>query len=98
MAVQSMAVETLVSYGAYSPVTSPGEGSSQAHDTNPEQSDRYGSHCGLLSRWQTEEQDVSPSGWPLALWQYRSLAVTHCSAFAITCERVTGPDRAAAVV
>src|SRR5271165_4472532 len=43
----------------------------------------------------TDEHDVSPSGWPLGLWQYRSIADTHCSALAITCERVTGDEYAA---
>jgi len=90
MSVQLIVDESLLPMGAKSPVTRPGGGSSHAHDTNPEQSDRYGSHWGLLWRLHVDEHDVSPSGWPFGLWQYSSWAVTHCSALAITVERVTG--------
>jgi hypothetical protein len=84
MSVHWMVVESVLPIGAKSPVTRPSE--------------RYGSHAGLLSRMHVGEQDVSPSGCPLGLWQYWSWAVTHCSALAMTVERVTGPDRAAAAM
>jgi hypothetical protein len=89
MSVHWMVFETDVSPGANSLVTSPGAASSHAHETNPEQSERYGSHCGLLWRLHVGEHDVSPSGCPLALWQYCSITLTHCIAFAMTVERVT---------
>ena len=40
MSVHWMVVESVFPIGAKSPVTRPGAGSSQAHDTKPEQSDR----------------------------------------------------------
>lgn len=88
MSVHWMVFETVVSNGAKVDVTRPGAGSCHAHDTNPEQSERYGSHSELLSRMHVGEQDVSPSGWPFGLWQYWSCAVTHCIAFEMTSERV----------
>lgn len=95
MSAHWMTVDALVSYGANVPVTRPGAGSSHAHEMKPEQSERYGSHCAFDWRMHTDEHAVSPSGCPLALWQYCSLAVTHSIALAIACERVTGPDVAA---
>jgi hypothetical protein len=62
MSVHWMVVESVLPIGAKSPVTRPGGGSSQAHDTKPEQSDRYGSQAGLLSLWHVGEQEVSESG------------------------------------
>src|SRR5579872_1208018 len=92
MSVQLIVFESELPMGAKSPVTRPGGGSSHAHDTKPEQSERYGSHAGLLVRMHTDEHDVSPSGCPLGLWQYCSITATHCSAFAITVERFTGVE------
>src|SRR5579871_4198967 len=48
MSVQLMVVESDVLKGANSSVTRPGGGSCHAHETKPEQSERYGSHCALL--------------------------------------------------
>ena len=62
MSAHWMVVESLLPTGAKSPVVSPGGGSSHAHDTKPEQSERYGSQAALLSRWQVGEQEVSGSG------------------------------------
>src|ERR1700734_2642274 len=45
--------------GANSAVVRPGAGSSHAHETRPEQSDRYGSHAGLLIRMQIGEHEGS---------------------------------------
>src|SRR5580700_5218261 len=56
--------------GAKSAVVRPGGGSPHAHETRPEQSDRYGSHAGLLCRMQTEGQEGSiESSAPFGLWQ-----------------------------
>jgi len=51
----------------------------------------------LLWRWHVDEHDVSPSGCPFGLWQYRSIAFVHWRAFAMTSERVM-VDSAADVV
>ena len=48
MSVHWMVLESVLPNGAKSLVTSPGAESSHAQDTNPEQSERYGSHWGLL--------------------------------------------------
>ena len=45
--------------GANWPVTRPGDGSPHAHDTKPEQSERYGSHCGFDCRLQYVEHAAS---------------------------------------
>ena len=51
--------ETDVLYGANSLVTRPGAGSPHAHETKPEQSDRYGFHDALSSRLHTDEHALS---------------------------------------
>ncbi len=90
-AVQSMVVDCAVENGANSSVTRPGAGRPHAHDTRPEQSERYGSHAALLVRLHTAAHDGSASACPFSLWQYCSFALTHCSAAAIVAERVTLP-------
>src|SRR5438067_4922284 len=56
--------------GAKPPVVRPGAGNPQAHDTSPEQSERYGSHAAFFSRMHTAEHaGWIASLWPLGLWQ-----------------------------
>ena len=47
------------SNGANSPVTRPGAGRPHAHETRPEQSDRYGSQAGFEVRLQVAEHEAS---------------------------------------
>src|SRR5258708_2120589 len=56
--------------GAKPAVLRPGGGNPHAHDTSPEQSERYGSHTAFFSRMQTAGHAGSPASlWPLGLWQ-----------------------------
>src|SRR5690242_1974794 len=69
--------------GANVLVTRPGAGSAHAHDTNPEQSERYGSQSGTSGRSHVELHAESLSGSWFAAWQYGTIASTHSCARAM---------------
>src|SRR3569833_1721879 len=57
--IASIACETEVSNGASVAVVWPGAGKPHAHDTRPEQSERYGSHAALSGRVQVEKHTAT---------------------------------------
>src|SRR3954471_23472132 len=75
-----IACDTAVLNGASVAVVCPGAGRPHAHDTRPEQSERYGSHAALSGRVQVDEQSVSLSCAWFGAWQYGSWASTHACA------------------
>src|SRR5690242_13118118 len=63
-----------MSNGANVLVTRPGAGSAHAHDTKPEQSERYGSQSGTSGRSHVDGQSASLSCSWFGAWQYGTCA------------------------
>ena len=64
-----IAVVMSVLNGAKRLVVRPGAGRSHAHDTKPEQSERYGSQAALSGRVQVDAHAASASGLWFGAWQ-----------------------------
>src|SRR3954471_16351905 len=83
MSMPMIACDTAVLNGASVAVVRPGAGSPHAHDTRPQQSERYGSHSALSGRVHVDEHAASASCAWFGAWQYGTFASTHC------CARIT---------